>query len=349
MKHGRISIIGHFGKGVTLLNGQTIKTKMLTEELERRFGTDQVVRYDTSGKWKALFNIPARLLRAFINSDNIIILPAYKGVRYIMFLIALMRPFFRNRGLHYAVVGGWLPEFIENKPFLSRWLHCLNGIYVETTTMKNALEAKGYSNIFILTNFKNVNIATIPDQCPVPESPYRLCTFSRVMKGKGIIEASRVIENINSKLGYTAYTLDIFGPIWSADKEWFESEMKDRHACITYKGAVPADESVKILKDYFLLLFPTRFKTEGIPGTIIDAYAAGLPVVSSRWNSFSDVIDDHTTGIGYNFDDFAELSEVLLNILLNPESILKMKCACVAKARDYSAETAVSSLASNLV
>ena len=33
-------VIGHFGFGRNLLNGQTIKTKILTEELEKRFPDD---------------------------------------------------------------------------------------------------------------------------------------------------------------------------------------------------------------------------------------------------------------------------------------------------------------------
>lgn len=345
----KVSVIGHFGHGKQLLNGQTIKTKMLTEELERVFGKDQVTRYDTSGKWKALFNIPFRLFKAFRHSDNIIILPAYKGIRYLMFLIALMRPFFTRTGLQYAVVGGWLPTFIDNKKLLAKWLHLLDGIYVETTTMKKALEAKGYKNVFMLTNFKEITPVTLSANIEVPEKPFKLCTFSRVMKGKGIIEAAKVIEEINKKEGFTAYTLDVFGPIWPTDREWFEQEMSTLSECIRYKGAVSFNESVSVLKDYFFLLFPTRFRTEGVPGTIIDAYAAGIPVLSSRWNSFADVIDENVTGIGYDFDNFEELSDTLKEILYNPERIVGMKEACVEKAKEYTAEAATSTLISNLV
>ena len=50
----RISVIGHFGTGLNLLNGQTIKTKIVTEELERRFGLDEVLKIDTHGGFKTL-------------------------------------------------------------------------------------------------------------------------------------------------------------------------------------------------------------------------------------------------------------------------------------------------------
>lgn len=32
----KIGILGRFGEGVNLLNGQTVKTKIITEELENR-------------------------------------------------------------------------------------------------------------------------------------------------------------------------------------------------------------------------------------------------------------------------------------------------------------------------
>ena len=32
----KISVLGHFGEGVKLLNGQTVKTKIITEELQNQ-------------------------------------------------------------------------------------------------------------------------------------------------------------------------------------------------------------------------------------------------------------------------------------------------------------------------
>ena len=56
--------------------------------------------------------------------------------------------------------------------------------------------------------------------------------------------------------------------------------------CARYCGIKDPKDSVKTLKNYFALVFPTRFYTEGIPGTIIDAYYAGVPVIASKWESF---------------------------------------------------------------
>lgn len=344
----RVSVIGHFGKGKQLLNGQTIKTKMLTEELEHSLGREQVARYDTSGGWKALFNIPVRLFRAFRHSDNIVILPAYKGVRYIMFLIAAMRPFFKKTGLHYAVVGGWLTSYIDTKHLLAKWLHLLDGIYVETGTMKNAITQRGYSNVILMPNCKDLKPVD-PDSETVPDCPLRLCTFSRVMQGKGLAEAAETIRRFNERKGYTAFSLDIYGPVWQADSEWFEQEKESFPDYVRYMGAVPFNGSVEVLKDYFMLLFPTRFFTEGVPGTVIDAYAAGLPVLASRWESYADVIEDGVTGIGFEFDNFDSMESQLEYILNNVAAIVGMKRDCVRKAGEFVPSRVFSILADRLV
>lgn len=36
--------------------------------------------------------------------------------------------------------------------------------------------------------------------------------------------------------------------------------------------------------------------TEGIPGTLIDAYCAGVPVVSALWLNYVGVFEDEVTG-----------------------------------------------------
>ena len=95
-------------------------------------------------------------------------------------------------------------------------------------------------------------------------------------------------------------------------------------------------ESVNILKNFFLLLFPTHFKTEGIPGTIIDAYFAGLPVLSSRWNSFDDVIIDRLTGFGFEMNNNDEFENILLYCLENPKIVHDMRNNCIEQSKFYS-------------
>lgn len=45
----KVCIIGHFAFGKELLNGQTVKTKIIANELEKRLGADEILKIDTHG------------------------------------------------------------------------------------------------------------------------------------------------------------------------------------------------------------------------------------------------------------------------------------------------------------
>ena len=318
----KVCIVGHFGFGENLLNGQTVKTKNITYELEKLCGKDNVIKIDTHGGMKKLFNIILKIFKAFKYSENIIILPAHNGIRIFVPLCNVTN--ILRFGLRY-----------------------FNSIYVETSTMKRALVKLGLNNVEILKNFKNLTIISGTELESSYSKPYKICTFSRVMREKGIEDIVDAVISINKKNRDEIYRLDIYGQVETGQEDWFENLKKSFPEYISYKGTVSFDKSVEVLKEYFLLVFPTRFFTEGIPGTILDAYAAGVPVISSRWESFFDVVDDGYTGIGYEFGNKVELENLLERISHNPEIIVDKKYYCLRKAKEYVPEVVLHSLLEN--
>ena len=344
----RVSVLGHFGEGETLLNGQTVKTKIVTEELQNQLGQAQTLKFDTHGGWKTLLKAPFQVIKALKSSDNVIIFPAQNGLRVYAPLLSYLKKFYKGRKIHYVVIGGWLTKFTSKLKYLAKALKGFDGIYVETNTMKTALEAQGFKNIYLMPNCKALKVLSKAQLTYPSSAPYKLCTFSRVMKEKGIETAVNAVKSVNEQLGFTAYSLDIYGQIDSAQTEWFENLKNSFPDYINYCGCVDADKSVEILQNYFALLFPTHFFTEGIPGTIIDAYAAGIPVISAKWESYSDVVDDGVTGIGYDFENEEQLKEILITAAQNPETLLDLKENCIKKAKDYIPNKAVEILIKNL-
>lgn len=336
-----VCILGHFGVGENLLNGQTIKTKIITEELQRQLGQAQVSIIDTHGGLKTLAKAPHQCLAALQKSRNVVIFPAHNGLRVYAPLLSRLRHFFKGRRLHYVVIGGWLPQFLQKRKHLAKALKGFDAIYVETSTMKAALEAQGFGNIFVMPNCKKLEVLS-EDELVYPQGlPLKLCTFSRVMKEKGIGDAVEAVRNVNAELGYQAFSLDIYGQVDPAQTEWFEALKSSFTEGVRYCGCVDANKSVQALQGYFALLFPTHFYTEGIPGTIIDAYAAGVPVISAKWESYSDVVEEGITGFGYEFDEESQLEDILVNAAAEPDMILKKKSSCLREAEKYKIEQAV--------
>lgn len=337
-------ICGHFGFGLDLVNGQTIKTKIIAEELARTFGDEQIKCMDTHGGALAVPRMAWQLLRLFMQCGQIILLPAHKGVRLFMPLCCLYRLFFKRK-LRYVVIGGWLGDYLGKHYLLKRFLRHFEAIYVETNNMRLALESKGLQNIKVMPNCKRLTIAR-REAPKLAGEPYRLCTFSRVMYEKGIEDAVLAVRDVNTRLGREAFTLDIFGPIDKAYQQRFDALRADFPPFIRYGGIINYNQSGQTLQNYFALLFPTRFAqtdrfNEGHPGTIIDAYAAGLPVISSRWDSFSDVIKEGETGFGYESGDCKALSDILEKITVTPAVIDEMRPACLRAAEEFLPEKAL--------
>ena len=329
----KLSIIGHFAFGKEFLDGQTIKTITITKELENQLGSDQVLKIDTHGGKKVVFKSPFQVLKALKNASNVMIFPAHNGVRVYVPLLSFFKRFFKGRKLYYNVVGGWLAKFLENKKSLTKQLKKFDGLFVETSTLKTALENMGFTNVSVVPNCKELDILT-ESQLVYPETePYKLCTFSRVIKQKGIEDAINAVIYANEYFGRTVYTLDIYGQVDNAEKEWFENLQKTFPDYIKYGGLVSFDKSVEVLKNYFALLFPTRFYTEGVPGTILDAFASGLPIISVKWFNYSDILDDSVC-IGYDFDDIDKLKEILLDENLK-DKLNSFKKNCLKKASEY--------------
>lgn len=106
----KAGVCGHFGFGRSLLNGQTVKTKNVTDELQKYFGDDQVTVADSCGGIKAMPRMAIDVLRLFKNCENIIMMPAYKGLRVFAPLFLIYNKFY-HRKVHYIVIGGWLDSF----------------------------------------------------------------------------------------------------------------------------------------------------------------------------------------------------------------------------------------------
>lgn len=342
-----VSILGHFGEGKTLLNGQTVKTKILTEELCEQLGKEQVVRIDTHGGIRTLFKAPFQVLRALKQSRNVMILPAQNGVRVYAPLLSLFRNLFRGRKLHYVVIGGWLPEFLKQRKRLAAVLKMFDKIYVETQTMKRALEEQGFGNVIVMPNCKRLHILTEDELIYPTEKPYRLCTFSRVMKEKGIEDAVDAVISINTKRHFPVFTLDIYGAVESSQTEWFETLKKTFPDYIHYRGAVPFHETTEILKEYFALLFPTYYEGEGFAGTFLDAYSAGIPVIATDWRYNPELVSEDT-GFLYPTQRQDILIDILEGVVQNPAELYIKKSACLKKASEYQSDQVIRILINQL-
>ena len=102
------------------------------------------------------------------------------------------------------------------------------------------------------------------------------------------------------------------------------------------------------MKNYAALLFPTFYDGEGFAGTIIDSFAAGVPVVSSDWKYNAEIIQPHINGILFETKSKTALMESLKYIYENIDAFNGMKENCLKKAEKYSPQNAMRPLLNKL-
>lgn len=341
---GKIGICGHFNFGNDADGGQTIKTRLIAEELIQKFGKDMVICIDTKEWYKNPVSLFLQCLMLSVRCCNIIVLPAHNGVKVFIPLFVFLSRILRKK-LHYIVIGAWLADELSNNKLLLRMAKGVSWIYVETETLKNKLKDLSLTkNVRIMHNFKTMTPLDSDSLNETFDFPYRVCMFSRLNYEKGVEDAVEVVNLINRSCEKQVLELDLFGPIETGYKNQFYNLVNEYSDFVTYKGIVDYNKTIDVLKDYYLLLFPTKYYTEGIPGTLLDAYMSGVPILASRWESYRDVVRDGETGMTYMFDNKRDFYDKLKYLVEDYDLIMSMKRQCIKEAYNYTAEKALEPL-----
>lgn len=344
----KIGICGHFGGKKEYLDGQTIKTKIMTQELEKRYSTEKIFKIDTYNIKLRLIIVILKLIFMVKVCKNIIVFPGKNGIRLLIPLLVIINTVYK-RNLNYVVIGGWLPEFLERRNYLKNILKKFNYIYVETYLMKKKLKEIGLNNIVVMPNCKDLKILDEKELVYSRYEPLKICTFSRVLKEKGIEDAINATITVNKFYNKVVYTLDIFGQIDSQYEERFKKLQVNFPKFIKYRGTIKFDKSTDILKEYYLLLFPTYYGGEGLAGTIIDAYSAGLPVLASDWRYNSEIVKNYKTGLIFKNQSLEDLTNKLKECYENIELVDFMRKECILEAQNYQPSNVIKILLKNLV
>ena len=335
-----VAIIGKFFGGAAVSDGQSVKTKILTEELERIYGKQQITRIDTIG-WK---DHPVRLLwqsiKAVRKSRNVIFRTDENGTKIFPLLLRLAN-FDRKCKLHYYVIGGWLSHYLDRSGFAVCNLKKLCAIYVEVPAMLKELQERGFENAVLVNKFRRLNPIDVAELDMNPSPPYKMCFFSRVMREKGVEEAIQAVKEANERAGFIKYTLDIFGSIHSDYRNDFEKMVASFPEYIKYGGIVDFQKSADSLKQYFALLFPTFYTSEGYPNAVVDAYAAGLPIIATRWNYNADIIQDGKDGVLVDIKNVEQIVEAMECLADDREKYALMRRNCLERCTEYLPEKAI--------
>lgn len=333
MMSKQVAIIGHFGGNKQFLDGQTVKTKVLYDELNKT-GKYEIYKIDTYYKKHNPLKLLWQTFKGLCLCDDVFILVSGGGMK-VYFPMLYYVGKLKNLRVYHDVIGGNLDKYVEKNASFDKYINSFSVNWVETKNMKLKLEKLGINNAAALPNFKDLKNVAPSDYS---DDVFRFCTFSRVMREKGIEEAIDVIKKINSEAGKIVCTLDIYGVVDDGYVDAFEKLKVLFGDEVRYGGLVPYSESVSVLKNYYALLFPTYWDGEGFPGTILDAYASGIPVIASDWNYNRELVNHLKTGLLYPEGDMKSLYDCVKWVVENRKQVNNIRRNCAEEYLQYKPE-----------
>ena len=155
--NNKIFICGNFGYRTDQIDGQTIKTRILKDEISSLIGENNVIYSDTSYIGKNPIQFFNSMRRNFKNANYTVFALGRRGLSVLLPIIVKWKTNNSERKVYFVVIGGWVPDLLKSSKRILNYCMKLDGIYVETNIMKTSLEGKGY-NFKLLQNCKDLKI-----------------------------------------------------------------------------------------------------------------------------------------------------------------------------------------------
>ncbi len=328
----RFYLIGNAGGKARNLDGQTVKTQMMIQlmsDLNLDFQYYDTADF-TENRWSIL-----KLLRNICRTDKLIYLPAQRNLRLIFPLIFILSKLFHTK-IYYFVIGGWLGEYLKNKP-LHRWmLKRIERICTETDLLKNRMQTEyRFDNVTRFDNFRYFDNLFVENH---QEGTLKVVFCARVEKIKGIETLLQMAQFFHKKYPGSVF-VDVYGRVFPSESEW--KTIIQRCPNVEYKGILKSEEIASTLLKYDVSVLPTQYTGEGLPGTVIDAFVSGIPIIITEWQYAHEFIQDGENGFIIPFGDCLDVLKDKIIYLLEHENELSQMKRSAFESRDrFSAEVA---------
>lgn len=335
----KIGLIGSYDVTHQAVCGQSDKTELFESEFRKIIGTKNVTFVNTYAWRKRKIRLMMNVLFTFLISANVVIMTSVNGTKLLYVFASFFKKVTRKNIYHVVIGGKQNVELLKNNRKFLKIARQLDGIYVEVKQMVNDYHEIGIKKVMYIPNCKAI-VKTVDDDSSREKLPLRFCTYSKINKEKGIPEAIEAVAKANTVLGYMGCTLDIFGVVDEAYKHEFEESLKEYSSFIQFRGKIQRENAPNILNGYYAMLFPTHHP-EGVPGAMIDAYEAGLPIIAFNTYYISNIIIDGHTGILIPENDNEKLVSTILWMVKKPEILREYRLNCRTEAMTYDSTSVI--------
>ena len=267
--------------------GVTRKNDLLLKELERH---TKITAVDFGKIKRRDFPELMKLIRALTDRDAryVVGVSGRKTRRRFCRLMRILNARAMSRSV-LMLMGSAAANDIASDPVFQTDVARFRRIYAETDEMCDLLKKVGLNHTAIYPNPRH-----LPEPRPaLPDASgtLRCVFFSLIAEGKGadlVLQAAAAMPEI---------VFDFYGPLEPNIESRFLSDVK-RLENVRYLGVFSGDEEAlyDTLGAYSVLLLPTRYKTEGIPGVLVEGKISGLAEVVSDFRCAHDMMEHGVDG-----------------------------------------------------
>lgn len=312
------------------IGGTTVLLKQLVDELSlnanvevkvintsgiRNFGLNGVMLFV-----KAMFLILVEGFRVDIISAHMCDLPFGNVGLYILAVGKLARKpviFRKFAGTDYMQYLGPI------KGRLTHFALCNADIYLaETKHLVTLARERGVSCVEWYSNSRPIlggDAGEVKNRCQ------RFVFIGHVKEDKGVVELIEAADKLPEHV-----LVDVYGPFTGAiDETYFYGKRR-----IRYCGVLEPGNVYTTLRQYDTLVLPTYHPGEGYPGVVLEAYSAGLPVISTYWRAVPEIVDE-TSGILVQPRNSEELCRAMMRLTEDDDYYQQLCLGARIKAKEF--------------
>jgi len=331
-------------------DGERNKAKaMLSAFMKNRLYKIDIINYS---KNKYLQTIKLIIMVMFRKYELIYISKCIVGGTIALHQILLFGKKMNKNNIAFYIVGNGYNGFEDKKMYLGDLRKCRK-VILESEKVIPQMEKIGVKTNLVFPSIKENY------DCPFLEKQYKhddvlnALFFSRIHFHKGVMDAVAAVINVNANAGRPLFTLSIAGgkfkePEYQATEDAILKEAAN-HPEIMYLGttlSLKDPNSYRDIQKYDLHIFPSQFYQECAPGSVIDMFIAGVPTLSSRFESANILMSDDNSYF-FEIGNVADLEEKLLHIYSHKDELIVKRREAYKERNKYTIDAYLDFLMKN--
>ena len=280
-------------------------------------------------KFRKLTSEDEKTILNFLKEHNVSICHFHYGTDAGMYLKVIKRVKIPSVVSFYGYDCSSFPSwyFGYGKLYLRRVFHEADIFLSMSEDMKKDLIALGCPEEKIIVHYHGTDVQKFQFKREYKDSdPVSLLIVAALVPQKGHIFLFEALKDVIQKIPDIQLRIvgDSFGKYFYLKddfKKFIETNRLSGN--VTFLGALPylSQEFFEEFKNADIFVHPSVIsetgEKEGIPGTIIEAMASGLPVITTYHAGIPYIIDNRKTGILIKEWDVDALSEAIINLALD--------------------------------